>query len=116
MFRAPDPGGTGPSHRVLQGENIVAPSTTRSSSPARGTVDIEGSGNLGHGNALRLTGPGGQRVTAVEDAEILIWEMHASFARRFPNFPSASRSGPAIRKCAEVTELSESAMSTAWVQ
>ncbi|WP_420751234.1 pirin family protein [Rhodococcus sp. O3] len=49
---------------------------------ARGTVDVEGSGPLEHGDALRLTGSGGQRVSAVTDAEILIWEMHASFDRR----------------------------------
>lgn len=44
---------------------------------ARGTVGVEGLGELGHGDALRLTGSGGQRVTATEPAEILIWEMHA---------------------------------------
>ncbi len=29
------------------------------------------------GDAVRFTGTGGQRVTAVEPAEILVWEMHA---------------------------------------
>jgi hypothetical protein len=29
---------------------------------------------------VRLTGVGGQIVTAVDDAEVLIWEMHAGAA------------------------------------
>jgi redox-sensitive bicupin YhaK (pirin superfamily) len=45
---------------------------------ARGTVDLEGAGTLAQGDAVRLTGVGGQRLTAVEDAEVLVWEMHAS--------------------------------------
>jgi redox-sensitive bicupin YhaK (pirin superfamily) len=44
---------------------------------ARGTVDLEGSGPLAEGDAVRFTGTGGQRVTAIEPAEILVWEMHA---------------------------------------
>ncbi|MFD1814493.1 pirin family protein [Rhodococcus gannanensis] len=44
---------------------------------ARGTVDVEGVGPLDHGDSLRLTRTGGQRVTAVTAAEVLIWEMHA---------------------------------------
>ena len=47
---------------------------------ARGTVDLEGAGSLAEGDAVRLTGVGGQRLTAVEDAEVLIWEMHAQAA------------------------------------
>lgn len=45
----------------------------------RGAVDVEGVGTLHQGDALRLTGSGGQRVTG--DGEILHWEMHASFQR-----------------------------------
>jgi redox-sensitive bicupin YhaK (pirin superfamily) len=44
---------------------------------ARGTVDLEGTGLLGEGDAVRFTGAGGQTLTAVDDAEALIWEMHA---------------------------------------
>lgn len=44
---------------------------------ARGAVDVEGAGRLDHGDSLRLTDSGGQRVTAIEAAEVLIWEMHA---------------------------------------
>ena len=46
----------------------------------RGTVDLEGAGLLGEGDAVRFTATGGQRVTAVEPAEILVWEMHAGMA------------------------------------
>lgn len=44
---------------------------------ARGAVDLEGSGPLAEGDAVRLTATGGQRVHAIGDAEILVWEMHA---------------------------------------
>ena len=46
----------------------------------RGTVDLEGAGVLGEGDAVRFTATGGQKVTAVEPAEILVWEMHAGMA------------------------------------
>ena len=45
----------------------------------RGEVTLEGAGPLGSGDAVRLTGMGGQRVSAGDDeAEILVWEMHAT--------------------------------------
>lgn len=44
---------------------------------ARGTVDVEAAGRLDEGDALRLTGSGGQRVVAGDAAEILVWEMAA---------------------------------------
>lgn len=43
----------------------------------RGSVDLEGAGPLQTGDAVRFTATGGQRVTALEPAEILVWEMHA---------------------------------------
>ncbi|HYT38712.1 MAG TPA: pirin family protein [Acidimicrobiia bacterium] len=46
----------------------------------RGTVDLEGAGTLVAGDAVRFTATGGQKVTALEPAEILVWEMHAAFA------------------------------------
>jgi redox-sensitive bicupin YhaK (pirin superfamily) len=46
----------------------------------RGLVDLEGAGVLGAGDAVRFTATGGQRVTAIEPSEILVWEMHASVA------------------------------------
>jgi redox-sensitive bicupin YhaK (pirin superfamily) len=47
---------------------------------ARGSVDLEGAGTLAEGDAVRFTATGGQRVTAIEPAEILVWEMHAEIA------------------------------------
>jgi len=47
---------------------------------ARGTTELEGAGRLGEGDAARLTAVGGQTLTAVEDAEVLVWEMHAGIA------------------------------------
>lgn len=44
---------------------------------ARGGVDLEGAGRLDEADAARLAGGGGQRVTAVADAEVLVWEMHS---------------------------------------
>jgi hypothetical protein len=41
-------------------------------------VNLEGSGDLGEGDAVRFTATGGQTVTATEPAEILVWEMHAT--------------------------------------
>ncbi len=46
----------------------------------RGSVSLEGAGPLGTGDAVRFTATGGQRVTATEPAEILVWEMHATIA------------------------------------
>jgi redox-sensitive bicupin YhaK (pirin superfamily) len=45
---------------------------------ARGEVTLEGAGALAQGDAVRFTATGGQRVTAGEPAEILLWEMHAT--------------------------------------
>ncbi|HET6966224.1 MAG TPA: pirin family protein [Acidimicrobiales bacterium] len=44
----------------------------------RGAVDLEGAGPLHTGDAVRFTATGGQRVTATEPSEILVWEMHAT--------------------------------------
>ena len=44
----------------------------------RGSVELEGAGPLAEGDAVRLTGVGGQRVTATGPAEVLVWEMHAT--------------------------------------
>jgi quercetin 2,3-dioxygenase len=46
----------------------------------RGAVTLEGAGQLATGDAARLTATGGQKVTATEPAEILVWEMHATLA------------------------------------
>ena len=46
----------------------------------RGAVTLEGAGPLTTGDAVRFTATGGQKVTATEPAEILVWEMHATVA------------------------------------
>jgi redox-sensitive bicupin YhaK (pirin superfamily) len=46
----------------------------------RGAVTLEGAGPLVTGDAVRFTATGGQKVTATESAEILVWEMHATVA------------------------------------
>jgi redox-sensitive bicupin YhaK (pirin superfamily) len=46
----------------------------------RGELTLEGVGPLHEGDAVRFTASGGQRVTATEPAEILVWEMHAGLA------------------------------------
>jgi hypothetical protein len=46
----------------------------------RGTVTLEGAGELRTGDAVRFTATGGQRVIATEAAEVLVWEMHATVA------------------------------------
>jgi len=46
----------------------------------RGTVELEGAGHLVEGDAVRFTATGGQKVAAIEPAEILVWEMHAEVA------------------------------------
>jgi redox-sensitive bicupin YhaK (pirin superfamily) len=46
----------------------------------RGAVALEGAGALATGDAVRFTATGGQKVTATEPAEILVWEMHATLA------------------------------------
>jgi redox-sensitive bicupin YhaK (pirin superfamily) len=44
---------------------------------ARGRVTCERAGELGAGDAVRLTGTDGGQLTAAEPAEVLVWEMHA---------------------------------------
>ena len=45
---------------------------------AAGSVSLEGAGPLAAGDAVRLTGAGGQRLEALEAAEVLVWEMHVT--------------------------------------
>jgi redox-sensitive bicupin YhaK (pirin superfamily) len=44
---------------------------------AEGAVELEGTGRLEQGDAARITASDGRRVTALGNAEILVWEMHA---------------------------------------
>lgn len=47
---------------------------------ARGGVTFAEVGALTDGDAVRLTGAAGQRLTATEPTEVLVWEMHAALA------------------------------------
>jgi redox-sensitive bicupin YhaK (pirin superfamily) len=47
---------------------------------ARGRLALEDVGTIGEGDAVRFAGSGGQRLTASELSEILVWEMHAGLA------------------------------------
>lgn len=44
----------------------------------KGSVELEGAGALSQGDAVRFTGVGGHKVSAIDGAEILVWEMHAA--------------------------------------
>src|SRR5262249_11582587 len=59
---------------------------------------LEGAGTLHPGDAVRFTATGGQRVTAAEPAEILVWEMHATLPAQpgggAPRLPPAPRPAP----------------------
>lgn len=65
--------------RLRPGESILVPDApfTHIFVP-RGNATIEGGGVLGVGDAARLTGEGGQRISATTSSEIMIWEMHAT--------------------------------------
>ena len=65
--------------RLRAGEHVVMPDAPFAHVfIARGSADLEGAGTLAEGDAVRLTGVGGQRLTAIDDAEVLVWEMHAA--------------------------------------
>jgi redox-sensitive bicupin YhaK (pirin superfamily) len=67
--------------RLVPGQSVELPDApyTHLFVP-RGIVELEGTGVLLAGDAVRLSGVGGQRVTALESAEILVWEMHAGIS------------------------------------
>jgi quercetin 2,3-dioxygenase len=44
---------------------------------ARGAVDLEGAGRLDTGDAARVTVAEGQRLRAIEPAEVLVWQMRS---------------------------------------
>jgi quercetin 2,3-dioxygenase len=67
--------------RLQPGQSIVLPEAPfLHLFVPRGSVSLEGAGALGTGDAVRFTATGGQKVTATEPAEILVWEMHATLA------------------------------------
>ena len=67
--------------RLPAGEDVVLPQAPYLHLfVARGGVTLEGAGELAEHDAVRFTSSGGQRVTATEPSEILVWEMHAGLA------------------------------------
>jgi hypothetical protein len=48
---------------------------------ARGEASLEGVGVLHEGDAVRVSGAGGQQLTTETGAEVIVWEMHASIGR-----------------------------------
>lgn len=67
--------------RLAPGESVVLPEAPYLHLfVARGGVELEGAGALAEGDAVRFTATGGQRLTATEQAEVLVWEMHAGVA------------------------------------
>lgn len=65
--------------RLQTGQSVIVPDAPYAHVfVARGSGDVEGIGRLDQGDSLRLTGIGGQRFTATESTEVLIWEMHAA--------------------------------------
>ncbi|NDE79465.1 MAG: pirin family protein [Actinobacteria bacterium] len=65
--------------RLSPGESVVVPDAPFSHVfIPRGEVDMEVAGALTAGDAVRLTGQGGHRITALSSSEIMIWEMHAA--------------------------------------
>jgi redox-sensitive bicupin YhaK (pirin superfamily) len=67
--------------RLSPGESVLVPDAPFSHVfVPRGRVDMEMAGSLGVGDAVRLTGEGGLRITADDTAEVMIWEMHAALS------------------------------------
>ncbi len=68
--------------RLARGESVALPTAPYAHLfVPRGTVTLEGAGELVEGDAARITGAEGQRLTAGQaGAEVLVWEMHARLA------------------------------------
>ena len=67
--------------RMAPGQSVQLPEATYLHLfVPRGEVVLEGAGPLKEGDAVRFTASGGQRLTATEPSEILVWEMHAGLA------------------------------------
>lgn len=68
--------------RLQPGSSIELPAARyRHLFVPRGRADLEAVGALDAGDAVRFTGSGGERVTATEPAEILIWAMDRRLGR-----------------------------------
>ena len=62
--------------RLSVGESVLAPDAAHLHVfVAGGAVDVEDAGRLEDGDAARFTAEGGPRLTAIEDAEVLVWQL-----------------------------------------
>jgi hypothetical protein len=62
--------------RLAVGEAVALPDAPRLHLfVARGSVDLEGAGHLGEGDAARIAVDGGPDVTATTPAEVLVWQL-----------------------------------------
>lgn len=63
--------------RLVPGQDLTVPDAALLHLfVAEGAVDLEGAGALAEGDAARLRGSGGQRLTTRTGAEVLVWELH----------------------------------------
>ena len=76
-----DPANTHHGLLLVNNDDIVKPGTGFETHPHQDTEIVTWvlQGSLVHQDSpVRLTATGGQRVTADEPAEVLVWEMHAA--------------------------------------
>jgi quercetin 2,3-dioxygenase len=67
--------------RLADGHSVALPSAPYVHVfVARGAVDVEGTGILTSGDAVRIIGGEAQRISAIGPAEVLVWEMHSAAA------------------------------------
>ena len=67
--------------RLVPGQSVTVPQARFAHVyVAKGSVAFEGLPDLASGDAIRLTASGGQTITALDDTEVLVWEMNASAA------------------------------------
>lgn len=67
--------------RLAPGESVTLPEAPYVHLfVAAGSVMLEGAGGLTEGDAVRFTATGGQRLSAVDASEVLVWEMHAGLS------------------------------------
>jgi quercetin 2,3-dioxygenase len=74
----------GLAQRMSAGTGILHSEKNDSWKLAGGPTDLEGTGRLEEGDAVRITSAEGEFVTASGEAEVLVWEMHSSVEEQEP--------------------------------
>jgi redox-sensitive bicupin YhaK (pirin superfamily) len=68
--------------RLAAGESVTLPDLPWGHVfVATGSVNIESTGAAQAGDAVRITDGGGEKLTAITDAEVLVWEMHKTLGQ-----------------------------------